>query len=88
MSEKNLLNHTPDHSQGGPSPSNQALPKIKPFMHGFCRRRPGTAHVCFWPGRGGGGWGHAPLVNFDILEVATQIVLETIIEMPSVLNRE
>ena len=32
------------------------------------------------------GWGHAPLVKFCILEVATQIVLETIFEMPSVLN--
>ena len=41
-------------------------------------------------GRGGGGrgWGMAPLVNFCILEVATQIVLGTIFEMPSVLNRE
>ena len=29
----------------------------------------------------GGGWGHAPLVNLWILEVATQIVLETIFEM-------
>ena len=37
---------------------------------------------------GRAGWGHAPLVNFCILEVATQIVLETIFEMPSVLNRE
>ena len=43
----------------------------------------------------GAGWGQAgghacsaPLVNFCILEVATQIVLETIFEMPSVLNRE
>ena len=35
-----------------------------------------------------GGWGHAPLVIFCILEVATQIVLETVFEMPSVLNRE
>ena len=34
------------------------------------------------------GCGHAPLVNFCILEVATQIVLEIIFEMPSVLNRE
>ena len=32
------------------------------------------------------GWGHAPLVKFCILEVATQIVLETIFEMLSVLN--
>ena len=42
-------------------------------------------------GGGGGGGGRlgglAPLVNFCILEVATQIVLETIFEMPSVLNR-
>ena len=35
-----------------------------------------------------GGWGHAPLVNFCIFEVATQMVLETIFEMPSVLSRE
>ena len=34
------------------------------------------------------GWvgGHAPLVNFLHLKLATQIVLETIFEMPSVLN--
>ena len=36
------------------------------------------------------GWGHVPLVNYCILElrsyVATQIVLETIFEMPSVLS--
>ena len=37
---------------------------------------------------GGEGWGHASLVNFCILEVATQIVLETIFEMLSVLNQE
>ena len=45
-------------------------------------------HFFFWLG---GGWvqGHAPLVNFCILEVATQIVFETIFEeMPSVLNQE
>ena len=49
---------------------------------------------CIWFGWGGGGgggggwgWGHVPLVNFGILEV-TQIVLETIFETPSVLNRE
>ena len=34
----------------------------------------------FLVGRGGGGegWGQASLVNFGILEVATQIVRETI----------
>ena len=37
---------------------------------------------------GGGSWGHAPLVIFCISQVATQTVLETIFEMPSVLNRE
>ena len=31
---------------------------------------------------------YSPIVNFCILEVATQIVLETIFEMPSVLNWE
>ena len=31
--------------------------------------------ILFWLGV---GWGHAPLVNFVILEVATQIVRETI----------
>ena len=36
----------------------------------------------------GGAQGHAPLVNFCILEAATQIVLEPIFEMLSVLNRE
>ena len=36
-----------------------------------------------WEGRG-----QAPLVNFYILEVATWIVLETIFEMPLVLNRD
>ena len=36
----------------------------------------------------GRGWGHTPLVNFCILEVATQIVLEPIFKMSSVLNRE
>ena len=62
------------------------------------RRHPGTApaHICLifcWLGGGGGGGGGggrlgglAPLVNFCILEVATQIVLETIFEMLSVLN--
>ena len=39
-------------------------------------------------GQGEGGWGHAPLVDFYTLEVATQIVLETIFEMASVLNQE
>ena len=34
------------------------------------------------------GWGQASLVNFCILEVATQIILETVFEMPSVLNQE
>ena len=47
----------------------------------------------FFLGRGEGGeeeraGGMAPLVNFCILEVPTQIVLETIFEIPSVLNRE
>ena len=35
-----------------------------------------------------GGWGHAFLVNFGILEAATQIVLETNFEMLPVLNRK
>ena len=39
----------------------------------------------FFVGWGGGGL--APLVNSFILEVVTQIVLETIFEMLSVLNR-
>ena len=34
------------------------------------------------------GWGHASLVYFCILEEATQIVLETVFEMPLVLNQE
>ena len=43
----------------------------------------------FWLGKeGGAGWGHALLLTFCILEVASQIVLETIFEMPSVLNWE
>ena len=56
------------------------------MMPGYC------THLFLFFGRGGGGggvgWGHAPLGKFCILEVATQIVLETIFEMPSVLNRE
>ena len=48
---------------------------------------PGHCTHFFWL-RVGGGWGNALLVNFCILEVATQIVLETIFEMPSALNRE
>ena len=51
------------------------------MMAGHCTR-------LFLVGIGGAGWGHAPLVNFCILEVATQIVLETIFETPSVLNCE
>ena len=46
--------------------------------------------IIFFFGREGGGvgWGHASLVKFCILEVATQIVHETISEMPPVLNQE
>ena len=49
---------------------------------------PGHCTRLFLVGVGGVGWGHAPLVNFCILEVATQIVVETIFEMQLVLNRE
>ena len=44
------------------------------------------ALLLFAFGWGEGGLGHTPLVNFCTLEVATQIVLETIFEMLSVLN--
>ena len=51
--------------------------------------------VCFFfffflvgGGGGGGGGLGASLINFCILEVATQIFLETTFEMPSVLNQE
>ena len=47
-----------------------------------------TCFFFFLVGGRGKGWGHAPLVNFCILEVATQVVLETIFEMLSVLNWE
>ena len=33
------------------------------------------------------GWGHVPLVNFCILVVATQIVLEAIYEMVETMTR-
>ena len=46
----------------------------------------GTARVCFCVFLG--QVGDAPLVHFCILEVSTQIVLETIFEMSSVLNWE
>ena len=45
------------------------------------------AFFVFLP-REGAAQGLAPLVNFSILEKATQIVLEIFLEMPSVLNRE
>ena len=43
---------------------------------------------CTYLSVGGAGWGNTPLVNFCILEVSTQIVLETAFEMSSVLNQE
>ena len=45
-----------------------------------------TSLFFFWSGGRGEGWGHAFLVNFGMLELL--IVLETIFEMPLVLNRE
>ena len=73
----------PGHSLAKPDPSAKVwLRQTSPGMFFFC-----CFFVClfvclfvlFWSG---GCWGHAPLVNFCISEVATQL------RMPSVLNQE